>query len=965
MSPPHGDFCASYPRLDGLCVARGDAERARCALSDAFDAFTLDFVELSLVESTDDDASADSVAPFLHQAWGEAYEDVECVRALVCAARQGGSARDAGENSEMIDAPSEPSPSTSTSPSASVRDTTATVDAPSTTTTTTNWTASLSTTLEREFESEVTRVARRVRPTSADSMRACVRRAFAACSRLIDDDDAFEYVVSIVMSDVEERECSFEETLRGVIDAYDLDVDCERACDELRRALDSQSTTETTKTKQPTAAVVGDAGVVRKLAQVVKIGGDNGRRSASARDSVDAAAGVVGGDGFWEQEQRKQQQEHEERMQKIIDANAALVEQKRAKKAEKHAKARAAAAAAAATMEAQNMEQLSMSASHSKGASSKVGSRDISVSDFSVPHPRGGDDLLEGTQLSLTHGHRYGLCGRNGCGKSTLLRLLAMKRVPGVPADLRIMYVSQDSSDEFAHSELNPIEVLVKSDTRREYLNAQLAELQNHEDVSVDVSIEKRVREIVDELKAIGAADAHERARKVLRGLQFDPAKMERPVSALSGGWRVRVSLARALFVAPDCLLLDEPTNHLDLEACLWLEQYMCDAFDGRTLVVVSHDRSFLNAVCTDVLAIQNKKLTAYAGDFATYECVRDEQAERQQKMFDEQQAKKKQMQKFVDKHLHKGSTSMFDDGNAKKAKEMMKKMDRMGAMGHDGKKWKLSYDGVQKELTAPDTEGGGFKFAFPDPGVVPGSSESVQLRDVSFTYGGDPGSSASSSAALFHGLSFPIDCTTRLALVGKNGAGKSTLMKLVYGTLEPTRGNIFRSGRLRLSYVTQHHVDQLDLSATPLEYVLRIAGIERDVSSQSYEIEDEQNARRRLGRFGISGHLQTQTINLLSGGQRSRVAWAVATSNDPHIILLDEPTNHLDYDSVNALIDACNAFEGGLVFVSHDEHFVTSVENVNVLEVTGDGAPGATSYADDFESYKKKAIKALRKWIA
>jgi ATP-binding cassette subfamily F protein 3 len=434
---------------------------------------------------------------------------------------------------------------------------------------------------------------------------------------------------------------------------------------------------------------------------------------------------------------------------------------------------------------------------------------------------------------------------------------------------------------------------------------------------------------------------------------------MERPVSALSGGWRVRVSLARALFVAPDCLLLDEPTNHLDLEACLWLEQYMCEAFDGRTVVVVSHDRSFLNAVCTDVLAIQNKKLTAYAGDFATYECVRDEQAERQQKMFDEQQAKKKQMQKFVDKHLHKGSTSMFDDGNAKKAKEMMKKMDRMGAMGHDGKKWKLSYDGAQKELTAPETEGGGFKFAFPDPGLAPGLSENVQLRDVEFTYGG------AGASPLFQGLSFPIDCGTRLALVGKNGAGKSTLMKLIHGTLEPTRGNIFRSGKLRVSYVTQHHVDQLDLSSTPLEYVLRITGIERDASSQSYEIEDEQNARRRLGRFGISGNLQTQTISLLSGGQRSRVAWAVATSNDPHIILLDEPTNHLDYDSVNALIDACNAFEGGLVFVSHDEHFVTSVNNVDVLEVTGDGAPGAKSYADDFESYKRKALKALRKWIA
>ena len=798
------------------------------------------------------------------------------------------------------------------------------------------------------------------RDSAYASVLSCVREAFASTRALAsEDEDACAYVARCVSNDVNEREDVFEDVVKNAIEAYEIaNASAEDVGARLREALDARarrgggrrarSANEETRES--------DDGAVRKLASAVTMG-ENARVKERARDSCDAVAGVVGGADFWEAESRRRASETEERMRAFAIANENLVKEKLAKKVEKNAKARASASAAAAAAELENMAALSATATHSRGASSKTGSRDIAVNDFSVPHPRGGDDLLEGTHLNLMHGHRYGLCGRNGCGKSTLLRLLGLKRVPGVPEDLRIMYVSQDSSDEFVNCESNPIEVLVKSDTRREYLTAQLAELQNHEDAAFDVGIEKRIRSIVDELKAIGASDAHERARKVLRGLQFDAAQMERPVRALSGGWRVRVSLARALFVAPDCLLLDEPTNHLDLEACLWLEEYICDAFDGRTLVVVSHDRSFLNAVCTDVLAIQNKKLTAYAGDFATYELVRDEQNERQQKLFDDQQAKKKQMQKFVDKHLHKGSTSMLDDGNAKKAKEMLKKMDRLGAMGHDGRKWKLSYDGAQKELAAPETEVGVFKFSFPDPGLTPGANENVQLRDVGFKYAGD-------SPALFDRLSFPIDCSTRLALVGKNGAGKSTLMKLISGSLEPTSGNIFRSGKLRVSYITQHHVDQLDLSATPLEYVLRVGGIERNPSTFAYEIADEQDARRRLGRFGVTGNLQTQTISLLSGGQRSRVAWAVATSNDPHIILLDEPTNHLDYDSVNALIDACNAFEGGLVFVSHDEHFVTSVTGIRVLEVTGDGVPGATSYADDFDAYKKKAIKSLRKWI-
>jgi len=934
--------------IDACDAIEGAPGTTRARLEASFDACTLDFVRECVDAELDPngdgrartreeacDACADAVAPFLVEALGDGWEEGRARAA--CEAAYDATRETRRETvTTATTGPSEDHSRVSIvdAPRASAREQE----------TVANWTRNVSAAMRREFDESTSRTTTRRRPRDEAVVRKCIDAAFDGTC---EDEDTLEYVTGLVAADVEEEEGSFEEFLGSVCEAYGLDVDVERLCARLREVLEAESSVEVEMTKLYAAPTPG----VRRLANVVKMGDADARRGRGGRrDSVDAAAGLVGGSGFWEQEQRKQQLEEEERMMALARANADAVEEKRRKREEKRNLARAKERERQVEEEIRNMEQLAVSAAYSKGASSRVGSRDISVSEFSMPHPRGGNDLLEGAALSLVHGRRYGLTGRNGSGKSTLLRLLSQKRVPGVPADLRIMYVAQDSSEDFVSCDLNPIDVLVKSDTRRELLSKQLAELQEHEDAAVDIDIERRVREIHDELKAIGASDAHERARKVLRGLQFSPKQMERPVSTLSGGWRVRVSLARALYVNPDCLLLDEPTNHLDLEACLWLEQYVCDAFDGRTLVVVSHDRSFLNAVCTDILSISNKKLTAYAGDYATFEAVRNEQHARQQKMYDEQQASKKKMEKFIDKHLHKGSSSMFDDGNAKKAKEMAKKMERMGAMGHDGKKWKLSYDGAQKELTAPETETGSFKFSWPDPGPI-GANESIQFRDVCFKY------DAEDSTKLFDKLSFPFDRNTRLALVGRNGAGKSTLMKLVVGGLEPTAGNVFRSAKLRVAYVTQHHVDQLDLAMTPLEYILHVSGV--DSSSP----EHEQDARRRLGRFGISGPLQTQTIGLLSGGQRSRVAWTVATWDHPHLLLLDEPTNHLDYESVDALVDAVNAFDGGVVFVSHDEYFVTSVRDVTVLEITGDGNPGAVSFDDDFDAYKRKAIKTLKKW--
>mmetsp|Transcript_26072 Transcript_26072/g.65570 ORF Transcript_26072/g.65570 Transcript_26072/m.65570 type:complete len:382 (-) Transcript_26072:781-1926(-) len=282
---------------------------------------------------------------------------------------------------------------------------------------------------------------------------------------------------------------------------------------------------------------------------------------------------------------------------------------------------------------------------------------------------------------------------------------------------------------------------------------------------------------------------------------------------------------------------------------------------------------------------MENRSLTYYQGDYATFEAVRDEKRERQRKIFEQQEAKRREMEKFVDKHLHKGQSLVKDDAMVKQAKKVAKQMDRIGTLGMDGKKYKLSYDGPQQSAELPEEEKGLSSFTFPGVERMHGGASSIQVRDVTFRY-------SVAEAPIFTGLNFNIDLTTRIGLLGKNGSGKSTLVKLITGQLRLSKGEVLRSHHLRVACFTQHHMDQLNLDQSPLEHLLEHGRIAEPTITP-------EEVRRRIGRFGMSGQWQTQRIRTLSGGQKSRVAFCKATWSSPHVLLLDEPTNHLDLEAV------------------------------------------------------------------
>lgn len=369
----------------------------------------------------------------------------------------------------------------------------------------------------------------------------------------------------------------------------------------------------------------------------------------------------------------------------------------------------------------------------------------------------------------------------------------------------------------------------------------------------------------------------------------------------------MRVALARALFVEPDLLLLDEPTNHLDLVSSLWLENYLQKW--KKTLIVVSHSKSFLNAISTDIIHLHNKTLDAYKGDYFTFEKTRNEKLKQQQKAHEAQEKQRAHIQSFIDRFRYKASTAKMAQSRIK----MLEKMDFIPAVVEDPT----------------------FTFEIPSPEAAP--PPYMQAIDVAFGYSEDK--------ILFKKLNFNLDMDSRIALVGNNGSGKSTFLKLLNGEVQPLDGTINRNRKIRVAKFSQHHVDQLNMQMTPLEHM-----------KSKYPKQDEQDLRAQLGRFGLSGNLALQPIYTLSGGQKSRVSFAEITYHRPHILLMDEPTNHLDTDSVDALIQAVNAYQGGIMLISHDEYFISNV--ADEIWVCGNGR--ILPWAGTFDDYKKAIYKEL-----
>ena len=426
---------------------------------------------------------------------------------------------------------------------------------------------------------------------------------------------------------------------------------------------------------------------------------------------------------------------------------------------------------------------------------------------------------------------------------------------------------------------------------------------------------DERLQPIYERLEALDPNGFEARAAELLHGLGFDGAMRARATRDMSGGWRMRVALARALFASPALLLLDEPTNHLDLGACVWLEHHL--AKYDKCLLVVSHSADFLNGVCTHVVRLANQTLKTYTGDYDTFRKTLEADDVIQQRKHDKEQADIKHLREFI--------ASCGTYANAmKQAHSKQKILDKMEAAG----------------LTPSPKAERTFEFAFPDCRKLP--PPVLPFKDVTFSYpGADP-----NAPPLLRNLEFGVDCDSRVALVGPNGAGKSTLLKLMTGECEPVGGSVGRHAHLRIGRYHQHSVDVLDEGASPVDF---FAGAFEKLKRSADEW------RGFLGKFGISGRLQTTRIGLLSDGQKSRLVFAMICVEEPNLLLLDEPTNHLDIDAIDALAKAINAFKGGLVLVSHDFRLIDQV--AKEIWVCENG--GVEVWRDDIRAYKRKLAKA------
>jgi len=446
----------------------------------------------------------------------------------------------------------------------------------------------------------------------------------------------------------------------------------------------------------------------------------------------------------------------------------------------------------------------------------------------------------------------------------------------------------------------------------------------------------KRIEAEIDEIVALGGADNEEngerlnflyecldllepstvttRAAAILHGLGFSKAMQQKKTKDYSGGWRMRIALARALFIKPMMLLLDEPTNHLDLEACVWLEDHLKN-YD-RILVLISHSQDFLNGVCTNTINLQNKKLKYYGGNYDTYIRTRFEQEENQMKQYAREQDEIKHMKEYI---------ARFGHGSAKLARQAQSKEKTLARMEEKG---------LTEAVCADRT----FTFSFLECGKLP--PPVMTFNHVFFSYSGEE------KDEIYRDIDFGIDLDSRVALVGPNGAGKSTLVKLMVGENMATKGMVRRHHKLRIAWYHQHLTEQLDLSLSPLEFMMK----------QFPEEKEQEQMRRIIGRYGITGKNQTCPIQILSDGLKSRVVFAWLAWQQPHLLLLDEPTNHLDIETIDALAYAINNFEGGLVLVSHDFRLINQVaKEIWVCE-----RKRVTKWNGDIVSYKEWLWKRI-----
>jgi len=531
-------------------------------------------------------------------------------------------------------------------------------------------------------------------------------------------------------------------------------------------------------------------------------------------------------------------------------------------------------------------------------------SRDVHITSFSVAYY--GKALVQETDLELNYGRRYGLVGSNGSGKSTILEAIADREIP-IPdhIDTYLLREEAEASDRTALQAV--VDKSMEEIKRLEAEELRLMEEEGPESEELQI--------IYDRLEALDPSQLETRAGELLFGLGFSKTQVQKKTKDLSGGWRMRVALARVLMVTPMLLLLDEPTNHLDIEACVWLETYLQNY--PHTLVIISHSQDFLNNVCTNIIHLRAQKFIYYGGNYNAFVKTKTDVEIDQMKRYHKQQEEIAHIKAFI------ASCGTYAN-KVSQGKSRQKVLDKMEAAG----------------LIEKVVEEKQIFFNFPDCGELP--LPVLHIDDVSFSYSGKD------EDYLYSHLDLSVDLDSRIALVGPNGAGKSTLLKLMCGDISANRGMVKRNPHLRIGRYYQHSIDQLDMLATPLQFMR--------TTFAHLDLEEEQ-WRSVIGRSGITGYAQTTQIGKLSDGQKSRIVFCCITLNTPHILLLDEPTNHLDMECIDALADGINRFTGGLVLVSHDFRLISQVAK----QVWLCDHKTVKPFKGDITAYKKQIADTIR----